>query len=110
MKKVLFAIVVLIASFGALHADPTNNIVLTQNDWSAGGVIIGAVMSTTPIRKLALVLLAALIVLVAVQKTVVVPSGKRLPEAGAHEGAIGFASVSAADTEYVTYAPAELVA
>src|SRR3989344_3607802 len=70
----------------------------------------GGVVSTTPISKVSVVLLAASKALVAVHVTVVVPSAKRTPERGEHTGVRGVVSVSAAVTLNVTYAPTELVA
>src|SRR3989344_4895056 len=71
---------------------------------------IGAVESMTPTPKISVVVLAALMTLVAVQVTVVVPSAKRLSERGVQTGVRALESVSVAVTLNATYAPAELVA
>ncbi len=71
-------------------------------------VVSGAVVSRTVTVKVADPVLPA--VSVAEQVTVVVPSGKVLPDAGVQTGVIEPSTVSVAVAVNVTTAPAELVA
>ncbi len=75
---------------------------------SAGTVTTGSVVSRTVTVKVADPVLPA--VSVAEQVTVVVPSGKVLPDAGVQTGVIEPSTVSVAVAVNVTTAPAELVA
>jgi hypothetical protein len=69
---------------------------------------VGAVLSTTDTMNEPVAVLPA--PSFAIQVTVVVPSGKVVPEAGAQIGVILPLTVSLAVIAYVTIAPAELVA
>ena len=69
---------------------------------------VGAVLSTTDTMNEPVAVLP--VPSFAIQVTVVVPSGKVVPEAGAQIGVILPLTVSLAVIAYVTIAPAELVA